>query len=104
MKENKQPRVYSRKNIIIFLFVLFLPFIFYLIANILIKYNICICIWKNIFHKECWGCGITRAFLALINLDIKSAINYNSKILIIAPLLIYIWIRAVINAMKSIKI
>lgn len=35
------------------------------------------CIFKKIFHISCPGCGLTRAFYALLNFDILSAIKYN---------------------------
>ena len=63
----------------------------YALAHILVEYNkVPLCLWKAIFHTECWGCGITRAFYALCHLDFNSAWNYNSKIYIIAPLF-FLW-------------
>ena len=35
------------------------------------------CIFKYIFNISCPGCGLTRSFKAIINLDFYSAIRYN---------------------------
>lgn len=35
------------------------------------------CPFKNLFGIPCAGCGMTRAFIALIQLDFKSAFNYH---------------------------
>ena len=84
------------------LFIISLPILAYILAHILIKFNgISICIWKNIFHTNCWGCGITRAFYSLCHLDFYSAWNYNNKIFIIIPILVYIWIKEIIKEFKK---
>lgn len=40
----------------------------------LIKYS---CIFKKIAGIRCPGCGLTRSFRAIINLDFYNAFNYN---------------------------
>ena len=40
----------------------------------LIKYS---CIFKKIIGIRCPGCGLTRSFRAIINLDFYNAFNYN---------------------------
>lgn len=40
----------------------------------LIKYS---CIFKKIIGIRCPGCGLTRSFRAIINLDFYSALRYN---------------------------
>lgn len=35
------------------------------------------CIFKALFNISCPGCGLTRSFIAIINLDFYSAFNYN---------------------------
>lgn len=85
-----------------FYFYLFLPLLAYILAYILIKYNgTSICLWKNIFHTDCWGCGITRAFFAFCHLDFKSALDYNAKIFIIIPLFIYVWLSELYKIYKN---
>ncbi len=48
------------------------------------------CIFKLITGYDCPGCGITRCLFSLINLDIKSAFNYNALVtILIVPFVIY---------------
>ena len=35
------------------------------------------CLFKKMFHISCPGCGLTRSFKAIINLDFISAFKYN---------------------------
>ena len=53
-----------------------------------------ICIIKRITGKECWNCGMTRAFLSVLHLDLKTAYQYNSKVLIVFPLTIGIYLHS----------
>ena len=48
-----------------------------------------ICISVNLFHRECYACGMTRAVQHLIHLDFKGAATYNKVSFIVLPLLIY---------------
>jgi hypothetical protein len=62
----------------------------YLIASIFLKFIFSIdilipCIWKTIFHIECLGCGLTRAFIALLYCNFIDAFNENPLIFIVLP-------------------
>lgn len=95
---------YNAKQIIKLIIILALPLLAYILAYILIKYNDSpICIWKNIFHRDCWGCGLTRAFESFCRLDFKQAMTYNNKIFIIVPILLYAWLKEIIKTWKSLK-
>lgn len=86
------------------IFLIFLPLIGFLIAHVLINHHPeAICIWKRLFGIDCWGCGITRAFHSLCLLDFKNAFNYNPRIFIVAPLLLYIWCSEIYKTAKSNK-
>ena len=50
-----------------------------------------LCIYKLIFGKECWNCGMTRAFLSVIHLNFNKALMYNNKVVLIFPLTIVIY-------------
>lgn len=60
-----------------------------------------ICLWKNLSGYNCPGCGITRAFHSLCILDFKSAYNYNPGIFIVAPLLLYIWLKELVKCLNT---
>ena len=52
-----------------------------------------LCLHKAITGKECWNCGMTRAFLSILHLDFKGAIQYNNKCIIVFPLIVCIYIH-----------
>ena len=70
----------------------------YFIVSVLLKIvfstNILIpCLWKTLFHIECPGCGLTRAFIKILHLNIIGAYKTNPLIFIVLPLsLFYLYI------------
>ena len=52
--------------------------------------DICIpCIWKSILGFNCPGCGLTTAFISLMELNLNHAFEANWLIFIIIPYGIY---------------
>lgn len=43
------------------------------------------CLWKTFFHVECPGCGLTRAFIEILQLNIIGAYKTNLLVFIILP-------------------
>lgn len=87
----------SCKIILIAITPIFALFFAYCLVN---YFNKPICLWKLIFHVDCWGCGITRAFYSLCKLNFIQAWNYNPRIYIVFPLLVYVWIKALYKTIK----
>lgn len=48
-------------------------FIFIIVTG---KFNV-ECLFKKMFHISCPGCGLTRSFRAILNLDFINAFKYN---------------------------
>ena len=72
------------------LVIIGLYFLFSAILEITIGIDICIpCIWKLIFGLHCPGCGLTTAFISLIELDPNKAYKSNWLIFILIPFGIY---------------
>ena len=46
------------------------------------------CLYFNLIHKPCPGCGMTRGSYFLLHFDIKKAINYNPNVLFIPLILL----------------
>lgn len=85
------------------LIVLCLPIVFYMIIRGLVEYSpISICLFKNLTGHDCWGCGITRAFNQLFLGNFKEAYNYNPRIILVAPLMFWLWLKMVIKTYKNI--
>ncbi len=50
------------------------------------------CISVLLFHKECFGCGITRAVQHMIHLDFDAALSYNRLAFFVFPVLAGMWL------------
>lgn len=78
-----------------------LPFSVYLIPRSDFFNGHSICLLKNLFGIECWGCGITRAVVSVMYFDFEGAWNYNRLVVVVLPLLIYLWIKYIITTSKE---
>lgn len=58
------------------------------------------CLFKKIIHLACPGCGLTRGFKCLLNLDIKGAFYYN---ILTIPIFLFIIILIVLIVIDMIK-
>jgi hypothetical protein len=76
---------------------LLLPFFLYAIPLEWLKDQHSVCLFKNLTGKECYGCGMTRAVLSVIHFQFENAIKFNKLVLIVFPLLVYLWIRNIVN-------
>ena len=79
------------------------PILLYLIPLNWLNGQHSICLIKNIFGIECFGCGITRAIISAVQLDFKSAYNYNHLVVIVLPIFIYVWTKIVLQTIKQIR-
>ena len=52
-----------------------------------------LCLFHNLTGQECWGCGMTRALASVAYLDFEAAWGYNRVVVVVAPLLLYIWLK-----------
>lgn len=66
-------------------------FAFFVLLYILTKvFNVSLCVVKNLFGVSCFGCGLTRGFIAVLRLDFKAAFEYNVlSVLLFLSILIY---------------
>ena len=91
----------SLSKIIKLLILVLIPVVLYAIP----LENICngntICIFTNLFDMECWGCGITRAIFSALHLRFHEAWYYNSLFVVVLPLLLFLWMRAVVLVTRS---
>lgn len=79
------------------------PFLVYLIPRSDFFNGHSICLLKNLFGIECWGCGITRAVVSVMYFDFESAWGYNRLVVVVLPLLVYLWVKYVIATLKDTK-
>lgn len=49
------------------------------------------CIWKNITGHDCWGCGMTRAFVNIMHGHFEAAWQCNKLVVAAFPVMVYLW-------------
>jgi hypothetical protein len=62
-----------------------------------------LCFSQLFFQKECPGCGITRAVQHLIHFEFKMAWHFNKLVVLVLPMLIFIWFQQVFQTYRSIQ-
>ena len=86
----------------IILFIGFNIILLVILYNIPIEINnFNLCIYKAITGKDCFNCGMTRAFLSVLHLNFIGAFEYNSNVIFVFPITIivylYSWYRFIIR-------
>lgn len=91
----------------IIIFMIFNLLLLLLLYNIPVNSNFLknICLIKLITGKECWNCGMTRAFLSILHFDFHSAYNFNRNIIVVFPLSVglylYSWYKYIFGKEKK---
>lgn len=88
-----------KKSIIVFI-ILSIIFITFLYLNKKFSFFIP-CLFHQITHLYCPGCGATRMVLSILKLDFYKAFRYNPYLFIISPFLITYYIIYYINWLKD---
>lgn len=83
--------------------LLLLPFLLSILSLDELEGKRSICLFKNLFGIECYGCGITKAIIASVQFDFVRAFEYNKLVIIVVPLIVYLWIKEVIRCAKVLK-
>lgn len=73
-------------------YILF-PLVFWLIPTARIEAGPSLCLIRRFFDVSCPGCGMTRAISCATHGHPRRAITYNSRVVIVLPLLIWAWAR-----------
>ena len=69
--------------------------LFILLYNIPVENNDVLknlCIYKLVTGKECFNCGMTRAFLSIIQGNLDKALYYNANSFIVFPFATFIYL------------
>ena len=62
-----------------------------------------VCLSVVLFGKTCYGCGITRAVHHLIHLDFLEAYNFNKLVVIVFPLISYLYLKEIVRVYFKMK-
>ena len=60
-----------------------------------------VCLFKNLTGKECYGCGMTHAVVSIFHGNFIEAFYFNKLIIIVFPLLVYLWIWYIVREIKK---
>ena len=76
-----------------------------IIANVLLLFllycipmhgfNFDICVYKIITGRECFNCGMTRAFLCVLHGEFNLAMEYNRNVIVIFPFTVAIYLYSI---------
>lgn len=69
------------------------PLVFWLIPTARIESGPSFCLIRRVFGVPCPGCGMTRALSCAAHGHPRRAIAYNSRVIVVLPLLIVAWAR-----------
>ena len=79
------------------------PFVYLVPREWLVDEGHTLCLFRNVTGQECWGCGMTRALTSLAYLDFQAAWEYNRFVVVVAPLLLYIWVKWIMRLINAAK-
>ena len=79
--------------IIYFIGLLLVPLVLLVLPADFFDYGESICISNVFFNTQCYACGLTRAVQHLIHLDVLAAYEFNKLIVIVFPLLIFVYYK-----------
>jgi hypothetical protein len=82
-------------------FVVILPVLLWLVPRGWLDGLHTICLFDNLLGHECYGCGITRAVLSVLHFDFVAAWRYNRLVVVVAPLLAWVWGKTAIQLVKQ---
>src|SRR5712691_3460895 len=78
-------------------FYMLLPVAFLLIPTSWFESRRSVCLIRNVFSINCPGCGMTRAISCVFHGNFKKAFHYNRLVVLVFPLLGYVWVRSVMT-------
>jgi hypothetical protein len=78
-----------------------IPVFLFIIPLDWVKEQNSVCLFKLVSGHECIGCGMTRAVLSVIHFRFHDALMFNKLVIIVFPLLFYIWAKTIFTLQKS---
>jgi hypothetical protein len=78
-----------------------MPIVLWLLPASFFDHGQSLCLSVLLFDQECFGCGITRAIQHAIHFDFYTAWNYNKLVVIVAPILVFVWLKWVRDAWRK---
>lgn len=63
-----------------------------------------ICLYTNLTGISCPGCGMSRAIISLTQFQFEEAWRYNHLVVVVAPLLFYLWVKWGYARLRELKV
>ncbi len=82
--------------------LIFAAVVFFVVPTAFFQDGHSLCLFQNLFGVECPGCGMTRALSALGHGDYLAALQFNSLVLVVAPLLLFVFLRTILEELAEI--
>lgn len=79
------------------------PLLIYTIPPHLFYEGDSLCLFTRLFGVNCYGCGITRAIFAALHLDFRLAWDYHHCVVVVLPLLIYLWLKGIYSFVLQLR-
>ena len=84
------------------LILISIPVLFLLLPVSTFEKGTSLCLIRAVFGIHCPGCGTVRAISSIFHFEFLSAFNYNRSIIIVFPLLGYVWLKYIMIEIQSI--
>jgi hypothetical protein len=62
-----------------------------------------LCLFKILFHRECWGCGMTRAFWYVLHGDVRQALAMNWRVALVFPIVTWAAAKTVLADLRVLR-
>ena len=82
-------------------FYLLLPVFFLLVPTSWFEGRRSFCLIRTVFGVRCPGCGMMRAISCVFNGHLRRAFDYNRLVVVVFPLLCYVWLKAVVKEING---
>lgn len=77
------------------------PVLLALIPTSMIEHGPTLCLYRLILGVRCPGCGMTRAVSAMFQGDFAAAFGFNRLIIIVFPLLCWLYVKTVFSTVRN---
>ena len=98
--KSKQKSIFSKIYLVI---LIALPLPFFILPANYFDTGESLCMSKLLLHRECLGCGITRAIQHAIHFDFTRAWHYNKLVVLVLPVLLFLWLSEIKKSLKKSK-
>jgi hypothetical protein len=83
--------------------MILLPFFLFILPKTQFDKGTTTCLFTLLSGYNCIGCGMTRACMRLIHLDVMGALEFNKLSLIVFPILCFLYAKEFYNTYKKHK-